>query len=523
MTNSIDSQDRRRLLKLAAVSAATLWLPRAAWSQPRLSSYPFTLGVASGSPGVDSVVLWTRILGDGLAKAGAITVRWELAHDEGFARPVRSGQVQARPELAHAVHVELNGLDADRWYFYRFMLGDAVSPAGRTRTLPRPDASVLRLRLAYASCQRWEHGYFSAYRHMGEENLDAVLFLGDYIYEYPGAADPVREGPGEWPVTLDAYRRRYALYKSDADLQAMHAKVPWLVTWDDHEVQNDYAGLKAGEGGPAVADFALRRAAAYQAWYEHLPIRAAALTQGIDGLSGAEMRIYGRADFGRLASIYVLDGRQYRDPQACVAEGTLGSRSFDPAECPMWSSPERSMLGVRQEAWLAQQLARASGGWNVLGQQTLFGQMDRRNGPGELLWNDSWDGYAAARARLTDTLRGQRVANPVVFGGDIHQNWVGHVKADYRDPASPAVGVEFCGTSISSRTGGITQLPERLPENPHFVFAEAKHRGYGVAEFTPRRLFVALRGLDDVTRRDSGITTIARFSVEAGRSVVERD
>ena len=517
------SQDRRRLLKLAALAATTLWLPRAAWSQPRLAAYPFVLGVASGAPGADSVVLWTRLLGESLSGSGPATLRWELAQDEGFSRLVRRGQVQALPELAHSVHLELAGLEADRWYFYRFMLGDAVSPVGRTRTLPLPDAQVVRLRLAYASCQRWEHGYFSAYRHMQQEDLDCVLFLGDYIYEYPGAADPVREGPGEWPVDLDGYRRRYALYKSDGDLQAMHAQAPWLATWDDHEVQNDYAGLKAGEGGPSVADFAVRRAAAYQAWYEHLPVPAAVLTQGIPGLAGAEMRIYRRVDFGRLASVYVLDGRQYRDPQVCVPEGGFGSRSMDPADCPRWGDPARSMLGIHQENWLTEQLARASPGWNVLAQQTLFGRLDRRAGPGELLWNDSWDGYTAARTRLTGALRGQRVANPVVFGGDIHQNWVGHVKADYHDPASPSVGVEFCGTSISSRSGGISQLPERLPENPHFIYAEARHRGYGLAEFTPRRLSVSLRGVDDVTRRDSGVTTLARFTVQAGRPVVERE
>src|SRR5574338_1512070 len=224
--------DRRRLLRLAALGAASLWLPRAVWSQPRLTSYPFGLGVASGSPGADSVVLWTRLAGDGLPDS-AITLRWELAEDAGFSRLVRNGQAQALPELAHSVHVELAGRDPDRWYFYRFILGDAVSPVGRTRTLPRSDATPSRLRVAYASCQRWEHGYFSAYRHMQEEEVDAVLFLGDYIYEYPGAADPVREGPCELPVTLDGYRRRYALNKSDTDLQAMHANCPWVVTWDD--------------------------------------------------------------------------------------------------------------------------------------------------------------------------------------------------------------------------------------------------------------------------------------------------
>jgi alkaline phosphatase D len=521
--------DRRRFLQLAVAGATALWRPRAAWSVPRLLAYPFGLGVASGAPEMDSVVLWTRLVGEGLTATGllpaALTLRWEVAHDEGFTRIVGSGQVEARAELAHSAHVEVGGLTPDRWYFYRFMLGDAVSPVGRTRTLPPADAGPARLRLAYASCQRWEAGYFAAYRHMRGEDLDAVIFLGDYIYEYPGTTNPVRPPPGHWAVSLEDYRRRYALYKSDADLQAMHAACPWLVTWDDHEVQNDYAGHGAGESGPpGLVDFGARRAAAYQAWYEHQPVRSAALTRGVPGLvgGGAELRIYRRVDFGRLASLYLLDGRQYRDRQVCAPDGGKGSRSIDPAACAGLWDPARSLLGRHQEAWLERELARASPGWNLVGQPTLLGRLDRRAGPGELLWNDGWDGYPAARARLTDALQRERVANPVVFGGDVHQNWVGHVKADYRDPASPAVGVEFCGTSISSRAGPAGQLAERLADNPHFVFADAAHRGYGVAAFSPRRLEVSLRGLEDVTRADSGLTTLARFTVQAGRPVLER-
>ena len=241
--------DRRRLLQLAASAATGLWLPRAARSQPRLPANPFALGVASGSPSHDSVVLWTRLVAPGIFESlgtGAIPVRWELAHDEQFSRIVQRGQSAALFELAHSVHVEVAGLEPDRWYFYRFIAGDAVSPTGRTRTFPAPDAIVQQLRLGLASCQRWEHGYYSAYRHMRSENLDAVLFVGDYIYEYPIASNPVRVPTGGWVVTLDDYRRRYALHKSDTDLQAMHAACPWLQTWDDHEVQNDYAGLAPG-------------------------------------------------------------------------------------------------------------------------------------------------------------------------------------------------------------------------------------------------------------------------------------
>lgn len=514
---------RRDLIRLAAVSASTLWLPRSSWSQPRLTADPFALGVASGSPTHDSVVLWTRLLSTE-PLAGAATVRWELAHDEGFTRIARQGQVQAVPELAHAVHAEVTGLAPDRWYYYRFMVGDAVSPTGRTRTFPAPDARVNRLRLAYASCQRWEHGYYAAWRHMRAEELDAVLFLGDYIYEYPSLPNAVRPVTGGWVLTLEDYRQRYALHKSDADLQAMHAACPWLMTWDDHEVQNDYAGLHEGSGVlgmGSVPDFAARRAAAYQAYYEHMPLRASVLTQSLAGLArGAEMRLYGQVPYGRLATLYLLDSRQYRDRQPCLKNGKPGGSLVDPASCAVWGDTQRSYLGAAQEQWVEQALARSGGQWNVLGQQTLFGMRDAQPGAGQRLWNDGWDGYAAARTRLTNALQQHRVSNPVLLGGDVHENWVGHVLADYANPASPAVGVEFCGTSISSRAGGAGKVGERLAENPHFVFGDGQHRGYGVAEFTPRGLTATLRGVEDATRRDSALRTLARFEVPAGRSEI---
>ena len=522
--------ERRQLLQWAAASAASLYLPGCAWAQPRVNTNPFTLGVASGSPTHDSVVLWTRLVfGEAQALAlqqQPVMVRWQLAHDDKFSRIVQTGQSQAVAGLAHSVHVEVQGLEPDRWYFYRFLVGGAVSAIGRTRTFPAPDAVVARLRLAYASCQRWEHGYYSAYRHMRDENLDMVLFLGDYIYEYPNASNAVRVPTGGWVRTLDDYRQRYALHKGDANLQAMHAACPWLMTWDDHEVQNDYAGQAEGDSGLPVLDFAARRAAAYQAFYEHMPVRASVLTRAVAGLAqGAEMRIYQRLAYGRLASLYMLDARQYKDVQVCSRDGKKGSSVLDPATCPPWNDPARSMLGQSQERWLEAELGKAASrqtGWNVLGQTSLFGQRDFLKGPGQRLWNDGWDGYASARTRLTDALRKNAVANPVLLGGDVHENWVGHVKADYADAASPSIGVEFCGTSITSRSAGNAKIPESLAENPHFVFADSERRGYGVVELTPRRLTTTLRVVSDVTRADSGIETLAQFSVQAGRAVIEK-
>ena len=521
--------NRRDWLTLATASAGALWLPRSARAGLKPRTDPFALGVASGDPRPDGIVLWTRLMlpDDQAATPGPVPLRWEIAEDEHYSRGLRSGQAEAHPELAHSVHVELTGLRPDRVYFYRFMLGDAVSPVGRTRTLPTPDADVQALRIAYASCQRWEHGYYAAWRQCRLDDPDVVLFLGDYIYEYPGALNSARSVVGGWVLTLDQYRARYALHKSDEDLQAMHAACPWIVTWDDHEVQNDYAGLHEGSGIAlisAVDDFRARRAAAYQAWYEHMPVRSAVLTQGVSGLSaGADMRIYQQLQWGRLASLHVLDGRQYRDVQPCRKDERSGGRVVDPAQCPEWADPRRQFLGEAQERWLDESLARSAGRWNIIGQQLLFGQRDAQPGPGQKLWNEGWDGYGAARQRLLDTLQRRSVRNAVMLGGDVHENWVGHVKADYARPDSAILGVEFCGTSISSREGSdaVAKTAERLAENPHFVFGNARYRGYGMAEFSPGRLRTTLRAVQDPTRADSPVFDLARFEVAEGHARVE--
>ena len=519
---------RRQLLQYATASAASWGFADRAWSQSRFDSDPFKLGVASGSPTHDSMVLWTRLLQTGLfgnnqLSSQSIAVRWELAHDAEFSNVVQSGQVLAMAELAHSVHVEPTGLDQDRWYFYRFRAGEAISPTGRTRTFPAPHASPPKLRLAFASCQRWEHGYFSAYRHMRDESLDAVLFLGDYIYEYPAAGNAVRIPSGGWVFTLDDYRARYALHKGEADLQAMHAACPWLVTWDDHEVQNDYARIYPGDSGAPVAIFLARRAAAYQAYYEHMPLRSSVLTQGLPGLPrGAEMRIYGSIPFGKLATLHVLDDRQYRDRQACTQGDKAGSSRVNPEQCSMWNDAGRTLLGAAQEQWLDQSLQQASPGWNLICQQTLFGMRDSKSGSGQSLWNDGWDGYPASRRRLTDSLVKHTVANPVILGGDVHENWVGHVKVDYDAPNSATIGVEFCGTSISSRGGGNANVPDRLARNPHFIFADGERKGYGVVEITGSQLTTTLRVVDDVTRKDARVETLAQFTVEAGRPLVRQ-
>jgi alkaline phosphatase D len=458
--------------------------------------------------------------------ASDVSVKWEVADDEGFKVNRRTGQVVALSALAHSVHLELDQLKSDRWYFYRFQMGDVQSTVGRTRTLPHPEAMVQKLRVAYASCQRWEHGYFSAYDHMCQENLDMVLFLGDYIYEYAGAANAVRLPSGGWVSSLSDYRDRYALHRSEKGLQAMHAQCPWLITWDDHEVSNDYAGLQRGQSGNISANFAAQRAMAYQAFYEHMPLRASALTKSIEGLaSGAELRIYAQVAYGKLANIYLLDDRQYRDRQVCNKNEAYGSGWVDTAQCEEWLHPKRTLLGAEQSQWLDQSFAKAKPDartWNVIAQQTIFGRRDYKLGAGYSLWNDGWDGYSAARQSMTQSMQNHALKNPVLLGGDVHENWVGHVMADAYKDDSAKIGVESCGAGITARSAGNSRLAARLAENPHFVFADSERKGYGVVEFTAKQIQTELRVVDDVRQQQTKIETLAKFSVEAGVPQINR-
>ncbi|MEC5398668.1 alkaline phosphatase D family protein [Uliginosibacterium sp. H1] len=520
---------RRDLLKLLVASAMAPTASGLLAAVPRFRDDPFALGVASGAPDHRSVVLWTRLVHAGLLEAPAIerapmAVRWELAEDEHFRRGLRSGEATALPQFGHAVHVEVDGLAADRWYHYRFSAGDAVSITGRTRTLPAPEVLAPRLRFGIASCQHWNDGYYAAWRHLLAEQPDLVLFVGDYIYESASRKDAVRAHPLKVPYRLADYRLRYQLYRSDPHLQAMHAACPWLVTWDDHEVLNNYAGLQGGAKGPAdPAAFASRRAAAYQAWYEHMPVRASVLLRGLDGLGRPDaLRIYGRFDVGRLASFHLLDDRQYRDWQAC-RDPENGGDPVEPALCAEWADPRRTLLGDEQESWLHAGLRRdvqRGTRWTVIAQQTQFTPRDSKIGKGERYGTDNWNGYPAARERLIGSLLGSKPANPVFVGGDIHQNWVADVRAR---PDGPAIAAEFIGTSISSASGQAqARLDATVRENPHCHFASSEVRGYGLVELTPQRWTTTLRGLDDVSREDSGVRTLASFVVEDGKAGVQR-
>ena len=520
-------QEARRSFLLDAARLAALGSAGACLPASAASSYPFSLGVASGSPLPHAVILWTRILPDPLDAASnpaiALTVRWEVAEDEAFRKVVAQGKAVASPALAHSVHVDATGLRPDRAYWYRFMLGNAVSPVGRTRTAPAADALPSLLTLAVASCQHWEFGHYAAHRHIATAAPDLVAFLGDYIYEWGPyqLRHPARAIRSHESFTLAEYRARYAQYKSDPDLQAAHHAAPWIVTWDDHEVANDYAG---DIDERLSSDFAARRAAAYQAFYEHMPLRLP-LPQG--GRFGS-LRMFQRHDWGRLARFHVLDDRQYRSPLPCPKPGRGGSNVVLARACEALRDPSRTMLGSEQEAWLAQGLSSSRARWNILAQQTPMAQSSGvpvRLPEDGRFWTDGWDGYPLARRRLLDTLVKSGANNPLVLAGDVHTFYASELRRDFGRPVSksnPVLAPEFCGTSITSSSRPQHRTQENVERNPHMLYGHSDTRGYMLLKVTPRASSARFMGLDDVRDARSGQKQLASFAVGAGAPRIER-
>ncbi|MGH9152277.1 MAG: alkaline phosphatase D family protein, partial [Acidimicrobiales bacterium] len=464
------------------------------------------------------MVLWTRLAPDPLAPDGTggmpprpVAVLWEVAEDERFSRVVHRGLEVTRPETAHSVHAEVDGLRPGREYFYRFRAEAEISPVGRTRTAPAA-GSTTPLRLGFASCSMFEHGYFTAYRHMAEDDLDLMVHLGDYIYEY--APSEYRSPTGNVRAfsnghihTLADYRVRHAQYRTDPDLQAAHGAAPWIVTWDDHEVDNNWADEVPEEDGQTREAFLARRAAALQAYWENMPLRPSMAPVGID------LPLHRRLAWGSLASFHVLDTRQYRSDQAC------GDRTR--IDCAERLDPSRTITGDDQERWLVDGLARSTTTWNVLAQQVVFAQRDFEAGPVQRFSMDAWDGYKASRDRVMAAIvaRGPEVLNPVVLTGDVHVNYAADLKADFEDPASATTGVELIGTSVTSGGNGADTTAGGetvLRENPHFRFFNAQ-RGYVRCTVTPGQWRADYRVLPYVTSPGAPASTRASFVTEAAR------
>ena len=508
---------RRDLLKVASfLGAGALGRPAEAGriqASPQFHAYPFSLGVASGDPHPDGIVLWTRLAPRPLEGGGmpmvAVPVAWELAADAGFKAVVRKGEALARPELGHSVHVEVAGLEPAREYWYRFRAGGETSQVGRTKTAPAAGAPVDRLRFAVCGCSHYEAGLFTAYRHMADEAFDFVFHTGDYIYEgrADGGRNPllVRQHNGDEIFTLADYRNRYALYKSDRDLIAAHRSAPFVVSWDDHEVENNYAG-DADENGTPAGIFLLRRAAAYQAYYEHMPLRAASFP------SGPHMRIYRRLLFGNLVDMSVLDTRQWRSDQGC------GDGSH--TRCAEAADPARVMLGAGQEQWLFDNLADAKARWTVIGQQVFSFARDAGPAyPDARFSMDKWDGYLASRTRLYARLRETKAPNPIVLSGDVHVHYGADLKTDFTDPRSETVGVEFTNTSISAGGDGAdvaANWESIRSANPHIRFHSAR-RGYIACTATPAAMRADFKVLEQVTLPGAEAKVGGSLVVEAGR------
>lgn len=508
---------RRQLLnvawKLGAAAVAHPVLSTSVLSQPLFRTYPFPLGVASGDPLPNGVVLWTRLAPEPLDGGGMpmanVDVAWEVARDRAFAQIVHKGTTIARPELGHSVHVEAEGLEPSREYFYRFRVGGEVSPIGRTKTAPPEGLRVDRVRFAVCGCSHYETGYFTAYKRIAAEQFDFVFHTGDYIYEgrADGGRNPalVRQHQGSEIYTLVDYRNRYAQYRLDPDLRAAHASTPFIVTPDDHEVDNDYAGNEDENGTPPEV-FLLRRAAAYQAFYEAMPLRRTALP------SGPDIRLYRRLRFGSLLDLMLLDTRQYRSDQVCGGTTATG--------CTAAHDPARTILGPAQEQWLFQQLATVNATWTTIGQQvpTFARSMIKANPKGQYSM-DKWDGYTSSRARLYARLTETKAANPVLLSGDVHVHFGADLKADYDNPKSPVVGVEFTNTSITSGGDGsdVSGNWEAIRgDNPHIKYHSAR-RGYIACTATPATMTAEFKVLDRVTVADAPDRTGGTLVVEAGK------
>ncbi|MCK2216721.1 alkaline phosphatase D family protein [Actinomadura sp. ATCC 31491] len=478
-----------------------------------LRADPFTLGVASGDPDHEGFVLWTRLAQQPLAEDGLggmpqrpFVVQWQVYADERLRRVVRSGVATAAPEWGHSVHVEVDRLPADREYWYRFRVGPYLSPVGRTRTAPHPLSYGGALAMAFVSCAQYEHGYFTSYRRLAEEHPDLILHLGDYQYEYtkdtytiPGGN--VRDHEGPETETLANYRQRHAQYKADPDLQAAHAAAPWLVVWDDHELDNNWADEVPEKPEVPQPNFLARREAAFRAYYENMPLRRTSIPRGID------MQLYRRIRWGRLATFHMLDTRQYRDDQGC-GDGYK--------DCPAAVDPARSITGAEQEAWLLDGFHHSRAQWDILGQQVFFAQRDNNAGPAKVTSMDAWDGYVASRQRITQGWVDAKVRNAVVLTGDVHAHWASDLKLDYDDPTGPSVGSELVATSISTTGDGADSDPATHPYlaiNPHLKFYN-NQRGYVLTTIERERLTADFKVVPRVTVPGSEVYTRASFVIE---------
>lgn len=488
---------------LAAGGAVALpHLAGASGPAPTVVRDPFGLGVASGDPRPDGMVLWTRLatapldIGGGMGTR-IVPVEWQVATDEAFANVIASGTESAIPAEGHSVHAEPRGLPAGAEFFYRFRADGFISPVGRTRTAPAPGTDPGTVKFAFASCQHFEQGWYHAYRFMVADDPDLILFLGDYMYEKASTlVSRVR-----WYVdfdevdVLDEYRLRYAQTRTDPNLKAAHAAAPWLAVFDDHELRNNWWGVNSDV--PVS-----RKQASFQAYWENMP-----LPKAMKPVNGT-IPLYRRVGWGNLARFHMMDTRQYRWQQAPNGNCTEIRRT------------DRTLTGAAQEQWLLDGLAAGGSRWDLLGQQVFFASRDVDGSSGTCdVSEDAWDGYAASRQRITQGWVDRQVRNPVVLTGDVHRHWANNLRVNYFDHGSPIVGTELVTTSITSGGDGFETAPPQVPNNPHLYYI-GNHRGYVRATLTASQLNVDYRRVSSVFEPDPAkvsATTLKSFVVLDGQ------
>ena len=500
------------------VSSGTRPLRRPTTTVPVVTSDPFTLGVASGDPLPDAVVLWTRLLPADPLPDIDVEVEWEVATDAELTDVVATGSAAAVAALGHSVHVDVTGLEPDTEYHYRFRVAEFATPAARTRTFAAPGTTPERFRFAFSSCQNWEQGYYAAYRDLVEQgDLDAFVFLGDYIYENPagGATDPRARTTGQTfeCETIEQYRERYAVYKADPLLQAAHALVPWVITWDDHEVDNNYAGASS-DLDVAPDAFLARRAAGYQVWYEHMPVR-------LDPPTGPDFDIYRSFAHGDLVRFHVLDTRQYRADQQREEPfvEALGD-AVQVRDDVLAASAEQTMLGAAQREWLLDGVAASTAIWDVIAQQVfMFGGNAVVGADPPVVVVDTWDGYDGERRVVLDAV-GASADNLVVLTGDFHAAVVADLRVDPYDLSLPVVGAEFMASSISSSffddDETVASLVNgALTANPQIRWFDSR-RGYTVCEVTPEQWLATYRAVADQFDEASAVAPLSTWEITAG-------
>ncbi|MCX4775369.1 alkaline phosphatase D family protein [Streptomyces sp. NBC_01264] len=514
---------RRRTVVLGAATAAALTPLAGLSTAPAAEAAAgpaFLHGVAAGDPLPDGVLLWTRVTPDpgavpGSGRGSAVTVGWEVSADRGFSQIVAAGTTTASAATDHTVKVDVRGLRPRTPYWYRFTAGTAISPVGRALTTAAADTATDRVRFGVVSCANWESGYFSAYRHLaGRADLDAILHLGDYIYEYgtgeyPEAQSVVRQHePKHEIVSLADYRARHGKYKTDADLQALHAAHPIVAIWDDHEFADDAWAGGAGNHTPGTeGDWAARAAAAKQAYFEWMPVRPS--------IAGT---VYRRLSFGSLADLHLLDLRSFRSQQA-----KTGSSAVD--------DPTRSITGRAQLDWLKSGLVSSNATWKLVGTSVMISPVAFGSLPARLLKPlrkllglpaggiavnvDQWDGYTSDRKELLQHLRDRGVKNTVFLTGDIHMAWANDVPMDMATyPASGTAATEFVVTSVTSDnldemlgvpadTVSLAAESAVRAANWHVKAVDMDAHGYGVLDVTAQRTQMDYYVLSDMRRPDA--------------------